>query len=94
MKPDDSTFWVLGGLTVALIFLMMIYYPLQRDAKKLVAYSTIAQTGVSYITLAYALLGHTVGLQIALYQVVNHAVVKALAFAQSAASPTPSVRLT
>nr|WP_206205865.1 proton-conducting transporter membrane subunit [Thermococcus sp. Bubb.Bath] len=81
MKPDDSTFWVLGSLTVALILLMMIYYPLQRDAKKLLAYSTIAQIGVSYITLAYALLGHTVGLQIALYQVVNHAVVKALGFA-------------
>jgi hydrogenase-4 component D len=81
MKPSDEYFWVLGGLAVALIILMMIYYPLQRDAKRLVAYSTIAQTGVAYITLAYALLGHVAGVQIALYQVVNHAVVKALAFA-------------
>ncbi|WP_297073874.1 proton-conducting transporter membrane subunit [Thermococcus sp.] len=81
MKPNDQYFWLLGGLTVALIILMMIYYPLQRDAKRLVAYSTIAQTGVAYITLAYALLGHVAGIQIALYQVVNHAVVKALAFA-------------
>ena len=81
MKPTDEYFWVLGGLTVALIILMMIYYPLQRDAKRLVAYSTIGQTGVAYITLAYALLGHVEGIQIALYQVVNHAVVKALAFA-------------
>ncbi|WP_457742724.1 proton-conducting transporter transmembrane domain-containing protein [Thermococcus sp.] len=80
-KPNDNYFWVLGGLTVALIVLMMIYYPLQRDAKRLIAYSTIAQTGVAYITLAYALLGHVAGIQIALYQVVNHAVVKALAFA-------------
>ncbi|NJE55000.1 sodium:proton antiporter [Thermococcus sp. 21S9] len=81
MKPNDDYFWLLGGLTVALIILMMIYYPLQRDAKRLIAYSTIAQTGVAYITLAYALLGHVAGIQIALYQVVNHAVVKALAFA-------------
>ena len=80
-KPDDSTFWVLGGLTVALMLLMMIYYPLQRDAKKLIAYSTIAQAGVAYITLAYALLGHVAGIQIAVYQVVNHMVVKTLAFA-------------
>ena len=81
MKPNDQYFWLLGGLTVALIILMMIYYPLQRDAKRLIAYSTIAQTGVAYITLAYALLGHVAGIQISLYQVVNHAVVKALAFA-------------
>ena len=81
MKPNDEYFWVLGGLTVALIVLMMIYYPLQRDAKRLIAYSTIGQTAVAYITLAYALLGHVAGIQIALYQVVNHAVVKALAFA-------------
>ncbi|AIU69938.1 sodium:proton antiporter [Thermococcus eurythermalis] len=81
MKPNDEYFWVLGGLTVVLIVLMMIYYPLQRDAKRLIAYSTIGQTAVAYITLAYALLGHVAGIQIALYQVVNHAVVKALAFA-------------
>ena len=81
MKPNDDYFWVLGGLAVLLIAIMMVYYPLQRDAKRLIAYSTIAQTGVAYITLAYALLGHVEGIQIALYQVVNHAVVKALAFA-------------
>ncbi|ACS32749.1 hydrogenase 4 subunit D [Thermococcus gammatolerans] len=80
MNPGRGDFWLLGALTVALILLMMIYYPLQRDAKRLIAYSTIGQTGVSYITLAYALLGHDVGLQIAIYQVVNHAFVKALAF--------------
>ena len=81
MKPNDQYFWLLGGLAVAMIVLMMVYYPLQRDAKRLIAYSTMAQTGVAYITLAYALLGHIAGIQIALYQVVNHAVVKALAFA-------------
>ena len=80
MNPGKDDFWLLGLLTVALIVLMMIYYPIQRDGKKLVAYSTIAQAGVAYITLAYALLGHQAGLQIALYQVVNHAFVKALAF--------------
>ena len=81
MKPNDQYFWLLGGMAVAMIVLMMIYYPLQRDAKRLIAYSTMAQTGVAYITLAYSLLGHVAGIQIALYQVVNHAVVKALAFA-------------
>lgn len=81
MKPNDEYFWVLGSLSVALVILMMIYYPLQRDAKRLITYSTMAHAGVAYITLAYALLGHVAGIQIALYQVVNHAVVKALAFA-------------
>lgn len=80
MNPGKDDFWLLGLLTVALIFLMMIYYPLQRDGKRLIAYSTIAQAGVAYITLAYALLGHVEGLQIAVYQVINHAFVKALAF--------------
>jgi len=80
MNPGKDEFWLLGLLTVALIILMMIYYPLQRDGKRLIAYSTIAQAGVAYITLAYALLGHVEGLQIAVYQVVNHAFVKALAF--------------
>ncbi len=80
MNPGRSEFWLLGLLTVALILLMMIYYPIQRDGKKLIAYSTMAQAGVAYITLAYALLGHVAGLQIALYQVVNHAFVKSLAY--------------
>ena len=80
MNPGKDDFWLLGLLTVALIVLMMIYYPLQRDGKRLIAYSTMAQAGVAYITLAYALLGHVEGLQIAVYQVVNHAFVKALAF--------------
>jgi len=80
MNPGKDDFWLLGLLTVALIILMMIYYPLQRDGKKLIAYSTIAQAGVAYIILAYALLGHVEGLQIAVYQVVNHAFVKALAY--------------
>ena len=80
MDPGRNEFWLLGALTVVLILLMMIYYPLQRDGKRLIAYSTIAQAGVAYLTLAYALAGHQVGLQIAVYQVVNHAFVKALAF--------------
>ncbi|WP_297507264.1 hydrogenase 4 subunit D [Thermococcus sp.] len=80
MNPGKDDFWLLGLLTVALIILMMIYYPLQTDGKKLIAYSTIAQAGVAYIILAYALLGHVEGLQIAVYQVVNHAFVKALAY--------------
>lgn len=80
MNPGNDDFWLLGLLTVALILLMMIYYPLQKDGKRLIAYSTIAQAGVAYITLAYALLGHVEGLQIAVYQVINHAFVKALAF--------------
>ncbi len=80
MNPGKNEFWLLGLLTVALIILMMIYYPIQRDGKKLVAYSTMAQVGTAYLTLTYALLGHQAGLQIALYQVVNHAFVKTLAF--------------
>ncbi|WP_456366514.1 proton-conducting transporter transmembrane domain-containing protein [Thermococcus sp.] len=80
MKPNSATFWILGSFAVALIVLMMIYYPIQREGKQLVSYSTMAQAGIAYLTLAYALLGHQAGLQIAIYQVINHAFVKALAF--------------
>jgi len=80
MNPGKNEFWLLGLLTVALIILMMVYYPIQRDGRKLLSYSTMAQVGTAYLTLTYALLGHQAGLQIALYQVVNHAFVKALAF--------------
>ena len=80
MNPGADEFWLLGGLTVALIILMMVYYPIQKDGRKLIAYSTISQTGISYLTLAYALTGYPAGLQISVYQIVNHAFVKALAF--------------
>lgn len=80
MNPGSSEFWVIGALTVALILLMMIYYPIEKDAKRLIAYSTIAQIGIAYLSLAYALAGHQAGLQIAVYQILNHALVKVLAF--------------
>ncbi len=55
-------------------------YPVQRDAKRLLAYSTIGESMVMYAGLAYAVLGSRAGLQASVLQLFNHAYVKGLAF--------------
>ena len=66
--------------TTAILFLMIIYYPLEKDAKKLIAYSTIAQAAVSYTVISYGILGERVGLEVGFYQMINHIIVKTIAF--------------
>ncbi|NPA48156.1 MAG: sodium:proton antiporter [Thermococci archaeon] len=80
LGPYKHLFYVLVPFSVLMILLMMIYYPIQSDSKTLIAYSTISQAAIGYMTLAYAAYGSSLGLQIATYQVINHAFVKALAF--------------
>ncbi len=80
MGPYRHLFYVLIPFSVFMIVLMMIYYPIQSDSKTLIAYSTMSQAAIGYMTLAYAAYGSPLGLQIATYQVINHAFVKALAF--------------
>ncbi|NJE84531.1 hydrogenase 4 subunit D [Thermococcus sp. CX2] len=86
MSPIPRTaFYVMLILVAITQILVIIYYPLQKDAKRLFAYSTIGMAGVMYVGLLYALLGHTDGLQAAIFQLFNHAFVKGLAFLSAGA---------
>jgi len=76
----EGLFYILAVFSVLMVVLMMIYYPIQSDLKTLIAYSTIGQAAIGFMTLAYAAYGSPIGLQVATYQVINHAFVKALAF--------------
>ena len=80
MDLPAEAFNIVWPFTVTMLVLMMIYYPLQSDAKKLIAYSTISQAAVSFTVISYGILGEQVGLQIGYYQMINHIVVKAIAF--------------
>jgi len=76
----EDLFYILAVFSVLMVVLMMFYYPIQSDLKTLIAYSTIGQAAIGFMTLAYAAYGSSIGLQVATYQVINHAFVKALAF--------------
>ncbi|WP_457752317.1 proton-conducting transporter transmembrane domain-containing protein [Thermococcus sp.] len=76
----EGLFYILAVFSVLMVVLMMLYYPIQSDLKTLIAYSTIGQAAIGFMTLAYAAYGSPIGLQVATYQVINHAFVKALAF--------------
>ncbi|MCE4606750.1 MAG: hypothetical protein F7B59_05390 [Desulfurococcales archaeon] len=80
MKLPTEAFNLVWPFTVTMLVLMIIYYPIQSDAKKLIAYSTISQAAVSYTVISYGILGQQVGIQIGFYQMINHIVVKAIAF--------------
>ncbi len=73
-------YYVIALLIVITQVMSIFYYPLQRDAKRLLAYSTIAQVGIMYVALLGAILGSAGGLQASVYQLLNHSLVKSLAF--------------
>jgi len=79
MGAYESLFYVLVTFSILMVVMMMLYYPIQSDMKTLIAYSTIGQAAIGFMTLAYAAYGSQIGLQVATYQVINHAFVKALA---------------
>ncbi|WP_457742307.1 hydrogenase 4 subunit D [Thermococcus sp.] len=88
----------IGGLPVWVFYFMAVMvsltllipilnYPVQRDAKRLLAYSTVAEAGIMFSGLTYAVLGLTgkapgfdVGLKAAMFQLTTHAFVKGLGF--------------
>ncbi|WP_048147047.1 hydrogenase 4 subunit D [Pyrococcus abyssi] len=81
MSPiPQEAFYVMLTLLAITQVLAIIYYPLQRDAKRLLAYSTISEAGIMYVGLLYALLGNAEGIQASMFQLFNHAFVKGLAF--------------
>ena len=77
LAPGDGMFAVLRGLGVASMVIGGVGALGQRDAKRLLAYSSVEQSG--YIVLAFGL-GTGLGAVAAIFHVVNHAVFKALLF--------------
>lgn len=81
MQPiPKEGFYAMAGLIIATQLICILMYPLQRDAKRLLAYSTIAESGLMYVALATAVLGMQSGLQASVFQLFNHAYIKGLAF--------------
>ncbi|WP_048810940.1 hydrogenase 4 subunit D [Thermococcus gammatolerans] len=81
MQPiPREGFYVMAGLIIATQLICILMYPSQRDAKRLLAYSTIAESGLMYVALATAVLGMESGLQASVFQLFNHAYIKGLAF--------------
>ncbi|NJE08033.1 hydrogenase 4 subunit D [Thermococcus sp. M39] len=81
MQPlPKEAFYVMAALILATQLLCVFMYPLQKDAKRLLAYSTIAESGLMYVGLAFAVLGLKTGLQASMFQLFNHAYIKGLAF--------------
>ncbi|WP_461864950.1 hydrogenase 4 subunit D [Thermococcus sp.] len=69
------------ALMVSLTLIIPILnYPVQKDAKRLLAYSTIAEAGIMFSGLTFAALGFNIGLRAAMFQLTAHAFVKGLAF--------------
>ncbi len=78
-KPSWSPEWeiimlLIGVLTILVGVFMAL---MQRDIKRLLAYSTISQAGYIFLGIAC---GTSLGLVGALYQVLNHAMAKSLLF--------------
>ncbi len=81
MQPiPREGFYVMAGLLLATQLICILMYPLQRDAKRLLAYSTIAESSLMYVALTVAVLGFKGGLQASMFQLFNHAYIKGLAF--------------
>ncbi|WP_297435926.1 hydrogenase 4 subunit D [Thermococcus sp.] len=73
-------FYAMASLLIATQIICILMYPFQRSAKRLLAYSTIAESSLMYVALAAAVLGMKTGLQASMFQLFNHAYVKGLAF--------------
>ena len=75
-----QTYTALLAFLIPTTAVCVAMYPVQKDAKRLLAYSTIGESMVMYAGLAYAVLGSRAGLQASVLQLFNHAYVKGLAF--------------
>ena len=77
LPPEPTTLGLLRGLGVASMVIGGLAALGQRDAKRLLAYSTVEQVG--YLVLAFGL-GTWLGAVAAIFHMVNHAAFKALLF--------------
>lgn len=80
MNPPREAFYPMVAILSLTLVIAILAYPKQTDAKRLLAYSTIAECAIMYAGVATAVLGHPVGIKIALFQLMNHAYLKGLAF--------------
>ncbi len=81
MQPLPLASAVLLTIFVTLTLFLVAYMLIpQRDAKRLLAYSTIAESSMMYAGLIGAALGIPFGLQASMFLLFTHAYVKGLAF--------------
>ncbi len=81
MQPLPSVAGLILAVFVTLTFFTVSYMLLpQRDAKRLLAYSTIAESASMYAGLVAASAGYVIGLRAAIFLLLVHAYVKGLAF--------------
>ncbi len=81
MQPLPGVTGLILAVFVTLTFFIVSYLLLpQRDAKRLLAYSTIAESASMYAGLVVASAGYVIGLRAAIFLLLVHAYVKGLAF--------------
>ncbi|WP_297535120.1 hydrogenase 4 subunit D [Thermococcus sp.] len=80
-------FYFMAIMVSLTLLIPILNYPVQKDAKRLLAYSTVAEAGIMFSGLTYAVLGLTgkapgfdIGLKAAMFQLTTHAFVKGLGF--------------
>jgi len=73
-------FYLMAAMVSITLAIPMLNYPLQNDAKRLLAYSTVAEAGIMFSGLTYAALGLSIGLKAAMFQLTTHAFIKGLGF--------------
>jgi len=73
-------FYFMAIMVSLTLLIPILNYPVQKDAKRLLAYSTVAEAGIMFVALTYAVLGSEIGLKAAMFQLTTHAFVKGLAF--------------
>ncbi|WP_297497174.1 proton-conducting transporter membrane subunit, partial [Thermococcus sp.] len=73
-------FYFMAIMVSVTLLIPILNYPVQKDAKRLLAYSTVAEAGVMFVGLTFASLGLGVGIKAAMFQLTTHAFVKGLGF--------------
>lgn len=77
--PEEVGWVVVAGAIVTMVFAFCMYLP-QRDMKRLLAYSTIAQLSYMFLGFGFAIFGSQLALQGGIAHIFNHAFAKTLFF--------------
>jgi hydrogenase-4 component D len=72
--------FLLGGIAVATMYTALLFYFVQDDLKKLLAFSTIANLGYMMLGLSLGALGSTMAMRGGLLHLINHSFTKSLLF--------------
>jgi hydrogenase-4 component D len=73
-------FYFMAIMVSLTLLIPILNYPVQKDAKRLLAYSTVAEAGIMFSGLTFASLGLDIGLKAAMFQLTTHAFIKGLGF--------------